>query len=319
MTYPHQGNTGWSTDDCETARPVAGAILMAHYHQRPSHYLAQGPLAPVLADNKVMGLTGLDTRAVAKHIVAHNLKKALITTAVDQDLNREAVAAKIAAFSLRNGSYLAPGLLREPGLWESSPANLTMSDHEGHFINQQKFKDDGRPKLIVWDLGAAFNSLKLLSASNTEILLCPPETQADFFRQSRAQGLVILGGPSSQAMIDKYKAKAQEILKIEIPVFAAGLGAIVLASALGAEIAHADHPVFFKPQTLKNRDGVLYPVLGGPDFKLKTTPNNWQPVFTWPDGEAAWQDDKRSLYAQLWPYHPSSPQPLWSDFLKAIK
>ena len=90
MTYPQIGNYGVNPEDSESAAPHIRAFVIGELCEVPSNWRSTQPLSEYLAENKIFGIEGIDTRALTKHLRSLGAMRACVTT----ELDAEAAAAE---------------------------------------------------------------------------------------------------------------------------------------------------------------------------------------------------------------------------------
>src|SRR3989442_5858914 len=95
MTYPEIGNVGVNPEDVESRQPFVEGFIVKEYWERPSNWRAQQSLAQYLCEHQIVGIQGLDTRALVRHLRDHGAQQGVIST-VDLDPQRLVAKAKAA-------------------------------------------------------------------------------------------------------------------------------------------------------------------------------------------------------------------------------
>src|SRR6184192_3276627 len=95
MTYPEIGNVGVNSEDIESRQPFVEGFIVKEYWERPSNWRAQQSLAQYLRAHQIVGIQGLDTRALVRHLSDHGAQQGVIST-VDLDPQRLVAKAKAA-------------------------------------------------------------------------------------------------------------------------------------------------------------------------------------------------------------------------------
>ena len=119
MTYPHVGNYGVNDQDVESERVRVEGFILREYHPMPSNWRSQRTLADYLASAGVLGLTGLDTRALTRHIRERGAMMGYMST---EDLNPESLAEKARSVPKLDGRDLVKDVAcPQPYVWEPDP------------------------------------------------------------------------------------------------------------------------------------------------------------------------------------------------------
>jgi carbamoyl-phosphate synthase small subunit len=91
MTYPEIGNVGVNAEDVESRRPCVEGFIVKEYWERPSNWRAQKSLAAYMAEHNIVGIQGIDTRALVRHIRDCGAQQAVIST---RELDAHRLVAK---------------------------------------------------------------------------------------------------------------------------------------------------------------------------------------------------------------------------------
>jgi carbamoyl-phosphate synthase small subunit len=222
MTYPLIGNYGVNPDDMESARIHLEAFIVKEYNKYPSNFRATGNLADFLRQYNIIGIEGVDTRALTRHIRLAGALKAVIST---EDLDPESLVAK---------AKQSPGLVGrdlvkevtcgEPYGWtESGPRAGT------DFTTA----DPGTYKVVALDFGLKYNQLRILSKS-CSLQVVPATTSADDIMAMQPDGIFLSNGPGDPAGVSGVVETIQELLGRK-PVFGICLGHQILGLAYGGK------------------------------------------------------------------------------------
>ena len=103
MTYPQIGNYGVNPEDAESAAPHIRAFVIGELCEVPSNWRSTQPLAGYLAEHQVLGIEGIDTRALTKHLRSLGAMRACVSTELDREA---AIAAALASPSMAGMDYV---------------------------------------------------------------------------------------------------------------------------------------------------------------------------------------------------------------------
>jgi len=227
MTYPLIGNYGVNLEDVESSRIHCPALIVKECCKQPSNWRAKESLPAYLMRHGVMGLEGIDTRALTRHLRIHGAMRGVISTA---DLTPEELAAKAKALPSMEGAnlvdFVAP---KAPYYWtgtEPVPAKM-----DGDL---PLWPEDAGDKLrvIVYDYGIKWNILRLLAAENLAILAVPPRFPVDLVKKLAPHGIFLSNGPGDPATLTDSIAIIKELCEL-YPVGGICLGHQLLGIALG--------------------------------------------------------------------------------------
>jgi carbamoyl-phosphate synthase small subunit len=249
FTFPHIGNIGTNDEDIEDLTPAArhgavGTIFKADITD-PSNYRAAKHLDEWLKSRGVIGLSGIDTRALTAWIREHGAPNAVIAHDPNGVFDIEALKAEAKAWSGLEGLDLAKvATSGQSGQWSEKPWVW----NEGY---SELNADDAKYHVVCIDYGVKRNILRLFTGLDCKVTIVPAQTSAEDILALKPDGIFLSNGPGDPAATGEYAVPViQEIIKTDIPTFGICLGHQMLGLALGAktEKMHqghhgANHPV----------------------------------------------------------------------------
>jgi carbamoyl-phosphate synthase small subunit len=249
FTFPHIGNIGTNDEDIEDLTPAArhgavGVIFKADITE-PSNYRAVKHLDPWLKARGVIGLSGIDTRALTAWIREHGAPNAVIAHDPNGVFDIEALKAEARAWSGLEGLDLAKvASSGQSSRWSQTPWVW----NEGYSELDDK---DARHHIVAMDFGIKRNILRLFAGLGCKVTVVPATASAAEVLALRPDGIFLSNGPGDPAATGLYAVPViQELVSSGIPLFGICLGHQMLALALGGktEKMHqghhgANHPV----------------------------------------------------------------------------
>jgi carbamoyl-phosphate synthase small subunit len=231
MTYPLIGNYGINREDIESGRIQVAAFLVKEYQPFYSNYRATVSLAEYLKAQDIIGVEGLDTRALTRHIRNAGAMRAILTT---HDLDPVSCAEKARAIPDMEGQDLASTVTTEtPYRWvDEKPVPL---DAEGGMtaLNRDVWQADGnRHKVVAIDFGIKYNILRCLTAAGFEVVVVPAATPAATIRAMAPSGIFLSNGPGDPEPVRYAIETIRELIDYR-PMFGICLGHQLMALALG--------------------------------------------------------------------------------------
>lgn len=229
MTCPHIGNYGVSPEDIESGRiQAAGFIVKAPCH-RPSNWRSKGSLDAYLADAGVVGLAGIDTRALVRHIRELGAMRGAI-------ISGPATEAELAARLAQEPSMVGRDLVSEVTchavhVWREGLTRLAGEDQS----RPQPSHPTPLHRVVAYDFGIKHNILRLLVDHGCEVIVVPSDTPASEAIGYEPDGIFLSNGPGDPAALDGIVDTVRELLGYKLPLFGICLGHQVLARALGAQ------------------------------------------------------------------------------------
>jgi len=235
MTYPLIGNVGINEVDVESRRVWVEGFIVREYCPHPSNWRMKATLADYLLQNKVVGIQGVDTRALTSHLRTHGAKKAVISTR-DLDVKRLVKKAK------ESRSIVGVDLVKEvtvdkPYKWTERPYDLEKAGLVAG--GQLKFdKVDPQPAgipIAALDCGIKYNILRKLTAEGFDVTVYPASTPADKLLASGAKGFFLSNGPGDPEAVPYVYQTVAKLVESNAPVFGICLGHQMLGLALGGK------------------------------------------------------------------------------------
>ncbi|MBX6422725.1 glutamine-hydrolyzing carbamoyl-phosphate synthase small subunit [Thermosulfurimonas sp. F29] len=236
MTYPLIGNYGVNSEDSESLGIHVEAFVVREYQPRYSNWRAEKSLAEWLIENGVLGVEGIDTRALTRHLRLYGAMKAGLTT---EDLDPKRFLERVKESPGLVGRDLVKEVTcRRPYRWRN-----------GRLEEASEFSGDGRLRIAVLDCGLKLNQLRLFEERGCECLVFPAHTPAEEILRRDPDGIFLSNGPGDPAAVPYVVATVRELLGRR-PLFGICLGHQMLGQALGAstyklKFGHrgANHPV----------------------------------------------------------------------------
>ncbi|MBN3033445.1 MAG: glutamine-hydrolyzing carbamoyl-phosphate synthase small subunit [Candidatus Saganbacteria bacterium] len=225
MTYPLIGNYGINPDDFESAKPHLSGFAVREASRTVSNWRAGMSLGDFLKKQRIIGIEGIDTRALALHIRSAGAMKGIIST---KDLDKESLIKKAKA---------SPGLVGRDLVKK-------VTCQKTYEWNRQ-----GKYRVVLLDCGAKYNIMRELAARDCRVWVVPARTTAKEILALKPDGVVLSNGPGDPAAVTYVVETVRQLIG-KVPLFGICLGHQMLGLALGGEtfklkFGHrgANHPV----------------------------------------------------------------------------
>ena len=244
FTFPHIGNVGTNNEDLESDKIWTRGVIFNSEITNPSNYRSIKNLDEWLKKNKIVGITGLDTRSLTNYIRDMGAPKGTISNNKKGNFNIKKLLNNSTKWPGLNGLDLAQEVTtKKIYKWKGLK---TWKKGKGFEKNKKKFL-----KVVAIDYGIKKNILRYFSNYNCEIVVVPCKKSADEILKLKPNGIFLSNGPGDPAATGKYAIKTiQKLIKTNLPIFGICLGHQILALALNAKtkkmkLGHrgANHPV----------------------------------------------------------------------------
>ena len=244
FTFPHIGNVGTNNEDIESDKVWTRGVIFNSEITNPSNYRSLKHLDEWLKRNKIVGITGLDTRSLTNFIRDKGAPKGTISNNKSGKFNIKKLIKITTAWPGLNGMDLAKEVSTKKNYtWKGLK---TWSKEEGYKKNNKK-----KYRVIAIDYGIKKNILRYFSNFDCEVKVVSCKESAENLLRLKPHGIFLSNGPGDPASTGKYAIPTvQKLIKSKLPVFGICLGHQILALALNAKtkkmkLGHrgANHPV----------------------------------------------------------------------------
>ncbi len=247
FTFPHIGNVGTNGEDIETVNMAAalgarGVVLRASITD-PSNYRALEHLDRWLKARGIIGVAGIDTRALTALIRKNGMPNGVIAHAADGGFDRAALAREAAAWPGLEGMDLVPMVTSAQRFpWDETPWEW----NKGYGRRERAVHH-----VVAIDYGVKRNILRLLAGAGCEVTVVPATTSAADILALKPDGVFLSNGPGDPAETGKYAVPViREVIQAGLPTFGICLGHQMLGLAVGGKTKKmhqghhgANHPV----------------------------------------------------------------------------
>ena len=244
FTFPHIGNVGANPEDME--RGVHGALgaITRELPTAPSNFRSVQTLPEWMSEQGVIGLAGIDTRALTRRIRDAGAPNGVIAHSPDGKFDIDELLAMARGWAGLEGMDLAKDVSRtDTGEWTGGAWTL----RHGYAI-----EDGGaRPHVVAIDYGAKDNIFRNLVKAGARVTVVPATASLDEVLSHKPAGVFLSNGPGDPAATGDYAVPViQGLLERNVPIFGICLGHQLLALAAGAKTVKmhqghrgANHPV----------------------------------------------------------------------------
>tara|TARA_Y100000590_G_scaffold460614_1_gene620312 strand:+ start:24 stop:1217 length:1194 start_codon:yes stop_codon:yes gene_type:complete len=244
FTFPHIGNVGTNNEDLESDKIWTRGVVFNSEITSPSNYRSLKNLNDWLKKNKIVGITGIDTRSLTSFIRDNGAPKGTISNNKKGNFNIKKLINKSIKWPGLNGMDLAQIVTtKKTYTWKGLK---TWKKNKGFEKNKKKSL-----KIVAIDYGIKKNILRYFSNYDCEVKVLSCKKSAEEILKLKPDGIFLSNGPGDPAATGEYAIKTiQKLINSNLPIFGICLGHQILALALKAKtkkmkLGHrgANHPV----------------------------------------------------------------------------
>jgi carbamoyl-phosphate synthase small subunit len=214
MTAPHIGNTGVNDEDPESARIWVSGYVVRDPSRIVSNYRANGSLDDQLVEEGVVGISGIDTRAVTRRLRDAGVMRAGVFSGVDAKLEPDAQLA----------------LVRDSAEMAGQNLSGTVSTVDGYSLQAE---GERVGSVAVLDLGVKASTLRYLAARGFDVNVVPQTITLEELLATEPDAVFFSNGPGDPGASDRHVELLQGVLREGLPFFGICFGNQLLGRALG--------------------------------------------------------------------------------------
>jgi len=240
MTYPEIGNVGVNPEDMESGRPFMKGFIVKNYTSLPSNWRATEPLHEYMKQHGIVGIQGIDTRALVRHLRDHGSQEGIISTLSDnpEDLIAKAKASPglVGIDLVRNVTCAAPYDWDE-GMWRLGEGyKRRAAQIEPAKKRRSKIGSFRSPvfSVVAYDYGIKYNILRNLAESGCRVRVVPAATPAEDVLALNPDGIFLSNGPGDPDAVPYAKENVEKLIGKK-PIFGICLGHQIMGLALGGK------------------------------------------------------------------------------------
>ena len=243
MTAPHIGNTGMNARDNESSKIWVAGFVVRNPSPITSNWRSEVDLVDVLLEQNIVGISGIDTRALTRHLRDRGAMRVGIFS--DLELSREEMVIEVRKSGQMVGSFLSADV--------STPERYTIEAQ-----GEKKFT------VVAVDLGIKGATPRAMSERGIQTHVVPYDSTFSEIMALNPDGVFLSNGPGDPATMTETVSLVRELLTEEIPIFGICFGHQILGRALGFET--------YKLQF--GHRGINQPVIDKRNGKVEITSHN---------------------------------------------
>jgi len=244
LTYPHIGNVGVTTEDCESTQVHAAGLVIRDLPRLHSSWRAEQSLEDYLKANHIVAIADIDTRSLTRRLREKGALNGVIATG---DVDLDALLQQAKGFSGLKGMDLAQEVTTDSSYaWDQVSWSLEASNAavEPKAAVEKKFK------VVALDFGVKHNILRILVDLDCELQIVPAKTSYAKIVAMAPDGVFLSNGPGDPEPCDYAITLIRQLIENKVPSFGICLGHQLFALAAGAKTVKmkfghhgANHPV----------------------------------------------------------------------------
>ena len=222
MTYPHIGNYGINSEDIESRRPWVEGFIVKENCPGPSNWRSEKSLNDYLLENKIVGISNIDTRALTILIRDKGAMSGIIST---DDPDPKSLVEKARAHPIMVGRDLVSSVTIDKAYnWDEGLWSLEGSSD----VTPEK-----KYKVVAFDFGIKLNILRNLVSFGFDVTVVPATATAEEVMEMAPDGVFLSNGPGDPEPVT-YAVETVKALIGKLPIFGICLGHQIISLALGA-------------------------------------------------------------------------------------
>lgn len=229
MTYPQIGNYGINPEDAESSGPHIRAFVIGELCEVPSNWRSSQSLSSYLEEHQILGIEGIDTRALTKHLRSLGAMRACVTTELTAE---EAVAAAKASPSMEGMDYVKEVSTPKSYVWTEESREWVLPNVITQESGPYRELPPARHRIVAYDFGLKYNILRRLRQAGFEVEVVNSRTTAAEVLAKNPDGVFLSNGPGDPAALGYIHEEIRTLIG-KLPIFGICLGNQILAHAFG--------------------------------------------------------------------------------------
>ena len=229
-TYPLIGNYGINKMDVESNKVQVSGFVVRNHCENPSHPLSEMTIDQYLFENKIPGISGIDTRSLAKTIRSSGVMMGLITFDDDIDLSLSKLKS-----SKKYGETDSVSNITTDGMykWENDNFEKSKSFVDMYNRSTKTNLENKKPNILIVDFGIKYNIPRSIRARGCDVKIVPPFGSYSEILDLNPDGIILSPGTGDPKLLDKITREIRKIVGI-VPIMGICLGHQIIARSMGA-------------------------------------------------------------------------------------
>jgi carbamoyl-phosphate synthase small subunit len=229
MTYPLIGNYGVNPEDAESSQPHVRGLVIGELSPISSNWRSRQTLPDYFAEHNIIGIEGIDTRALTKHLRSAGAMRSCISTVLSAE---DAVKAAQQSTPMAGSDFVKEVSTQETYVWDRESREWTIPNpstgQQGNYIELPEIKYN----IIAYDFGIKWDILRHLRQGGFNVTVVNSRTPAEDVLAMKPDGVFLSNGPGDPAALDYIHAEVKKLLG-KTPIFGICLGHQILTHAFG--------------------------------------------------------------------------------------
>jgi len=229
MTYPLIGNYGINPEDAESSQPHVRGFVIGELSPVASSWRSRQTLPEYFSEHKVIGIEGVDTRALTKHLRSAGAMRSCISTELSAD---EAVKTAQNSSPMEGSDFVQEVSTPETYNWDGESREWTIpnpsSGQEGNYRELREAKYN----IVAYDFGIKYDILRHLRQNGFNVKVVNSCTSAEDILAMNPDGVFLSNGPGDPAALDYIHQEVMNLLG-KTPIFGICLGHQILTHVFG--------------------------------------------------------------------------------------
>ena len=232
MTYPQMGNYGVNPEDVESHKPHLAGFIVRENSRIESNFRSHGSLHDYLVEHGIVGISGIDTRRLVRHIRSQGAMSGVLSTL---DLNDASLVAKAKASPGLVGRDLVKEVLPATSRqWVEDLSKWAILPEMGDFSDRARTDANGlNPHVVALDYGMKWNIPRHLTHEGFRVTVLPGTASTEEVLEQKPDGIFLSNGPGDPEPLDYAIQTIRELLGTR-PMFGICLGHQLFGLACGA-------------------------------------------------------------------------------------
>lgn len=231
MTYPQIGNYGINEQDNESAGPHIRAFVIGELCETPSNWRSTQSLSGWLTGHDILGIEGIDTRALTKHLRSLGAMRACVSTELNAE---EAIAAAKECPSMEGMDYVKEVSTKSTYAWDQESRKWVLPNQLTGVTGPYEKLPPIKYRIVAYDFGIKYNILRCLRQQGFEVEVVPSTTPASEVLAKDIDGIFLSNGPGDPAALDYIHEELKQLIGKK-PIFGICLGNQLLGHVFGGK------------------------------------------------------------------------------------